>query len=122
MADERLDNSRNEHRSRGASRCGRISWDHSVTLGRRHLRKTLNCGKMMRMLTEAKGSIKVYCEVAAIESCNRWLGFAVGRQAIGTSVLERKWNEIQNTSKDIKLLANFFLCSCVSPKPRIPAK
>jgi threonine dehydrogenase-like Zn-dependent dehydrogenase len=27
-----------------------------------------NYGKMMRILTEAKGSIKVYCEVAAIES------------------------------------------------------
>jgi glucose 1-dehydrogenase len=27
-----------------------------------------NYGEMMRILTEAKGSIKVYCEVAAIES------------------------------------------------------
>jgi hypothetical protein len=28
-----------------------------------------NYGEMMRTLTDAQGSIKVYCEVAAIESC-----------------------------------------------------
>ena len=42
--------------------------------------------------------------------CNRWHEFVAGLQDIGICLgVQRKWNEIQNTSKDIKLLANFLL-------------